>query len=189
MFWTFLCGIAHVSSSVILGFVGIFLGWTLTKVFNIEEIRGGIASWFLLFFGVAYVAYALYNLSKNKTHKHFDATEEGEIYVFEHKHGQSVSSNKRYKVTPWVMFFIFALGPSEPLIPLIIYPAINYTLAEVGFLIFLYTSVTVLTMMTMVALGYFGSRFVNYKGFEKYIELFSGISIVICGFGMVFLEW
>ncbi|WP_366186247.1 hypothetical protein [Flavobacterium ovatum] len=189
LLWTFLCGFAHVLSSVVLGVIGILLGWTVTKVFHIEEIRGGYASWFLLLFGIGYVVYALINLKNNKTHKHFDTSDEGDIYVFEHKHGQSIAGNKRYKVTPWVMFFIFALGPSEPMIPLIIYPAINYTFSEVGMLIFLYTFTTIFTMMFMVLMGFFGSRFINYKGFEKYIELFSGISIIVCGFGMVFLEW
>ncbi len=108
LFWTSLCGIAHVLSSVLLGVIGIFLGWSIKQTFHIEEIRGGFAAWMLLGFGILYLLYAVYNLNKNKVHKHFDTSDEGEIYVFEHQHGQNITSNKKYKVTPWVMFFIFA---------------------------------------------------------------------------------
>lgn len=187
--WTSLCGFAHVLSSVLLGIVGIFLGWTLAKTFDIESVRGGFASWMLFLFGLGYVIYALYNMNKNKIHKHFDTSEEGEIYVFEHQHGQTVTPNQRFKVTPWVMFFIFASGPSEPMIPLIIYPAIDYSLTEVGMLIIVYTLATVLTMLTMVLVGFYGANSINYKGFEKFIELISGSIILICGFGMIWLGW
>lgn len=187
--WTSLCGFAHVLSSVVLGLLGILLGWTLSKTFDIESIRGGFASWMLFLFGVGYVLYALYNLNKNKIHKHFDTSDEGEIYVFEHKHGQTIAPNQRYKVTPWVMFFIFASGPSEPMIPLIIYPAIDYSLVEVGILIVVYILATVLTMLIMVLIGFYGTNSINYKGFEKYIELISGSIILICGFGMIWLGW
>ena len=187
--WTSLCGLAHVLSSVVLGLIGIVLGWTLSKTFDIESVRGGFAAWMLFLFGLGYVCFALYNLRKNKIHKHFDTSDEGEIYVFEHQHGQTVAPNQRYKLTPCVLFFIFGSGPSEPMIPLIIYPAIDYSLLEVGVLIAVYTLATVLTMLTMVLVGFYSTNAINYKGFEKYIELISGAIILICGFGMIFLEW
>lgn len=189
LLWTSLCGIAHVLSSVLLGFFGIFLGWSIKQTFHIEAIRGGFAAWTLLGFGIAYLIYALYNLNKNKVHKHFDASEEGEIYVFEHQHGQNIQPNKKYKVTPWVLFFIFALGPSEPMIPLIIYPSINHTLTEVWILIAFYTFATVTTMLAMVLIGYYGAQFFDFKNYEKYLETLSASIIIICGIGMVFLEW
>lgn len=187
--WTSLCGLAHVLSSVVLGVLGILLGVTVSKLFHIETIRGGFAAWLLLIFGVTYIFYAFYKLKKNKIHKHFNVSGEGDIFVFEHKHGQSVLPKKNYKVTPWVMLFIFALGPSEPLIPLIIYPYINYSIVEMGILITLYTFSTVIMMLSLVLLGFYGSRFINYPGLEKYIDVISGFAITICGIGMVFLEW
>jgi sulfite exporter TauE/SafE len=189
LFWTALCGIAHVLSSVILGILGIFLGWSIKKTFHIESIRGGFAAWMLLSFGILYLLYALYNLNKNKIHKHFDASEDGEIFVFEHQHKQNTRPNKRYKVTPWVLFFIFASGPSEPMIPLIIYPSINYSLNKVGILIGFYTFSTVLTMLAMVVVGYYSAHIFTFKNYEKYLETISAAIIVICGIGMVFLEW
>jgi hypothetical protein len=37
LFWTSLCGIAHVLSSAVLGVFGIFLGWSIKKTFHIEN--------------------------------------------------------------------------------------------------------------------------------------------------------
>ncbi|WP_289040626.1 hypothetical protein [uncultured Zobellia sp.] len=189
LLWTSLCGFAHVLSSALIGTLAIFFGWTISKVFHIDAIRGDFAASLLLLFGIGYIIYALIKLRKNKLHKHFNVTEEGDIYVYEHRDGQSVLPSDNYKVTPLAMFFIFALGPSEPLIPLIIYPSVNYSISEIAILICLYTLSTVFIMLAIVLLGYFGSRTLNFKGFEKYIDLFSGVSITICGIGMVFLEW
>ena len=60
---------------------------------------------------------------QNDPHKHFDMYEDGSIYVYEHKHGETVNTKERHKVTPWVMFIIFLLGPCEPMIPLMYFPA------------------------------------------------------------------
>jgi nickel/cobalt exporter len=42
--FTVLCGLGHVGSSVILGFIGIALGIGLTKLVFIESVRGSIVS-------------------------------------------------------------------------------------------------------------------------------------------------
>ena len=45
---TFLCGIGHITSSVLIGFVGIFFGIEVMKLKALESFRGNIAGWFLL---------------------------------------------------------------------------------------------------------------------------------------------
>jgi sulfite exporter TauE/SafE len=51
---TLLCGIGHVLSSVVLGFIGIALGMAVFKLEAIETFRGDIAAWMLIAFGFAY---------------------------------------------------------------------------------------------------------------------------------------
>jgi sulfite exporter TauE/SafE len=51
---TFFCGIGHVLSSVALGFVGIAFGIALHKLELIESVRGDIAAWILIVFGLLY---------------------------------------------------------------------------------------------------------------------------------------
>lgn len=187
--WTILCGSGHVFSSVLLGLGGAALGWSFAQLNWFENIRGGIAGWIMLFFGLAYGCWGLYQASKNIAHKHFDFDEADNLYVFEHKHGEAVLPKERHKVTPWVLFIIFVLGPCEPMIPLLYFPAAKNSWFGMVVLIIIYTLVTLLTMLLMVIIGYFGFDFFKVAKMEKYVHALGGFTIFICGAGMVFLSW
>ncbi|MES2430138.1 MAG: hypothetical protein V4556_04320 [Bacteroidota bacterium] len=187
--WTIACGCGHVWSSVLLGLGGAAIGWGLSKVNWIENVRGGIAGWIMLFFGLFYGIWGLFRAYKNKPHKHFDLEDDGDIYVYEHRHGEAVAPKERHKVTPWVMFIIFLLGPCEPMIPLLYFPAAQNSWAGMLLLIFIYTFFTLLTMLTMVLLGYYGIAFVKTEKMERYIHAIGGLTLFICGTGMVFMGW
>ena len=187
--WTIICGCGHVWSSVLLGLGGAAIGWSLSKVSWMENIRGGIAGWVMLGFGFIYGIWGLYRAYKNNPHKHFDLQDDGSIYVYQHKHGEAVAPQDRHKLTPWVMFIIFILGPCEPMIPLLYFPAAKNSWAGMVLLIIVYTVVTLLTMVTMVILGYFGIAFVQTKKLERYVHALGGLTIFMCGAGMLFLGW
>lgn len=187
--WTIICGCGHVWSSVLLGLGGAAIGWSLSKISWMENVRGGIAGWVMLVFGFVYGIWGLYRAYKNNPHKHFDLQEDGAIYVYEHKHGAAVASQDRHKVTPWVMFIIFILGPCEPMIPLLYFPAAKKSWGGMVTLITIYTTVTLLTMVTMVVLGYIGIAFVKTEKLERYVHAMGGLTIFICGAGMLFLGW
>ena len=189
LMWVIICGCGHVWSSVLLGLGGAAIGWSLNKVKWLENVRGGIAGWALLVFGLVYGIWGLYKAYKNNPHKHFDTYEDGSIYVYEHKHGQEVQPAERHKVTPWVMFIIFLLGPCEPMIPLLFYPAAKSSWHGMLILIIVYTFFTLLTMVTMVVLGYFGLAFLKTEKLERYMHALGGLTLFVCGVGMVFLEW
>jgi sulfite exporter TauE/SafE len=189
MLWTIVCGCGHVWSSVALGLGGAAIGWSLSKVSWLENVRGGIAGWVLLSFGLVYGIWGLIRAYQNKKHKHFDAYEDGSIYVYEHKHGSAVQPKERYKVTPWVMFLIFLLGPCEPMIPLLYFPAAKNSWYGMVVLIAVYTFFTLLTMIVMVILGYYGISFLKTEKLERYMHALGGLTIFICGAGMVFMGW
>ena len=44
---TTLCGVGHVLSSVVLGFVGIALGVAVSRLEGFEAVRGDLAAWML----------------------------------------------------------------------------------------------------------------------------------------------
>lgn len=189
IFWVLACGAAHVGSSVALGLGGAAIGWNMQKLSWIENFRGGLAAWALLFFGIVYTLWSIYRLSQQRQHKHFDVGNAGELYVFEHQHGVAILPTERYRVTPWVLFIIFLLGPCEPMIPLLFYPAVHHAVAPMLLLIAVYSVCTLLTMLTMVLLGYYSMVFVKTAFLEKYMHLLGGLSLVMCGVGMVFLGW
>jgi sulfite exporter TauE/SafE len=187
--WTIVCGCGHVWSSVLLGLGGAALGWSVAKISWFESVRGGIASWALLGFGLIYSVWGLIRAYQNRPHKHFDLQDNGELYVFEHKHDQIVSPQNRYKVTPWVMFLIFLLGPCEPMIPLLYFPAAQQSWSGMLLLIGTYTVFTLATMTSLVLLGYYGISLLKTEQLERYMHALAGLTITICGAGMVFLEW
>jgi len=187
--WTVVCGSGHVFSSVLLGLGGATLGWSLSKLGWLESVRGGVAGWFMMLFGIVYGSWGLYQAFRNIAHKHFDVEGENELYVYEHSHGTATTPKERYKVTPWVMFIIFILGPCEPMIPLLYFPAAKNSWVGMGILISVYTIVTLATMLTMVLLGYFGIGYIKPGKLERYAHALGGMTIFICGLGMVFLEW
>lgn len=54
LFISFLCGLGHVLSSVVIGLVGIALGIAIFRLEGIETFRGSLAAWLLIGFGLAY---------------------------------------------------------------------------------------------------------------------------------------
>jgi len=187
--WTLLCGVAHVGSSVVLGLLGIALGWSLSKISGLETIRGGLAGWALLVFGLLYTIWGVKRAWGNRVHKHFDVYDGGDIYVYEHKHGQIVYPQERTKVTPWIMLIIFGLGPCEPMIPLLTYPSVQHSTYGMVMLIMCFTLFTLLTMTGMVLLGYYGFSMLKTSWLERYVHALGGLTILVCGIGMVYLGW
>jgi sulfite exporter TauE/SafE len=186
--WTITCGMGHVLSSVALGLGGAAIGWSLSKVSWMENIRGGIAGWVMLSFGILYTLWGIYRLYKHKPHKHFDLENDGSLYVHEHNHG-AIAPQEKHKVTPWVMFIIFVLGPCEPMIPLLYYPAAQNSFSGMLLLIVVYTMVTLATMLSLVLLGYFGIAFAGTQKIERYVHVLGGTTILICGAGMLWMGW
>jgi hypothetical protein len=174
---------------VLLGLGGAAIGWSISKVHWLEALRGGIAAWLLLCFGLVYSVWGLIRVRKDKQHKHFDVYEDGSVYVYEHQHGQTVMPGERHKVTPWVMFLIFFLGPCEPMIPLLYFPAAKSSWSVMIVLIMVYTICTLCTMLVMVFLGHYGLGLLKVGKMERYMHPLGGLSIVACGLGMLILGW
>lgn len=188
IFLTVVCGLGHVLSSVLLGSIGLLLGWQLAKLNWFQDYRGLVSSWGLLTFGLIYLCWGFYQAYRNKPHKHFDVMGD-EVYVYEHKHGDAVYPQKRVKVTPLVLFAIFVMGPSEPIIPLLFYSGTQHSFTEIIILVTVFTLFTVLTMLTMVLIGTYGFSYFNTDKLERYVHVIGGLVVSCCGFGMVFWGW
>lgn len=185
--WTLLCGCGHVWSSVLLALGGAAIGWSLSSMQWLEGVRGSIAGWVLLLFGLVYTVWGFVKVEKK--HKHFDVYDDGSVYVYEHNHSAAVAPKERYAVTPWVMFLIFVLGPCEPMIPLLYVPAAKASWWSLALLIGVYTIFTLACMLVMVLLGYHGLNYARFQKMEPYVPVLSGLAIFICGAGMVFFSW
>ena len=126
---TAFCGVGHVLSSVVLGFVGISLGVAVQRLQFIEARRGELASWLLIGFGLAYAAWAVYRTLRSKKHHHPHAHESGDAHSHTHSHTREhlhPHNVDRRAVTVWTLFIIFVFGPCEPLIPVLMVPAFEH---------------------------------------------------------------
>jgi sulfite exporter TauE/SafE len=188
---TFLCGLGHIAGSVALGLAGIALGIAVTHLEYIESFRGDLAAWGLMAFGAAYMAWGIRRAVRNRPHTHIH-THEGELqheHLHTHHHGHLHVHDEEGKrpLTPWLLFVIFVFGPCEPLIPLLMYPASQESMAGVASVAIVFGVVTVATMMAIVLAATFGFSFVPMKKAERYAHAFAGATILMCGLAIRFL--
>ena len=187
---TFFCGIGHVASSVLLGFVGISLGLALDNLVAFESLRGSLAAWSLIAFGLLYFIWGLRRAAKGKSHTHSHRHEDGLAHKHIHSHTEGhvhLHSDGDSNITPWILFAIFVLGPCEPLIPILMYPAVKGTLAGVVWVSLVFGAVTVFTMCAIVLAAAFGASFIRLGRFERYSHSMAGATICMSGLAISFL--
>ncbi|NJO92126.1 MAG: hypothetical protein HC831_26495 [Chloroflexia bacterium] len=187
---TVFCGLGHVLSSVILGFLGIN-NWvfSVVKLEIFESIRGNIAAWLLIVFGFVYLIWGIRYMIRNKTHLHFHSTEQTPLIKNNHKSDDSRLSGLANKknLTPWVLFIIFFLGPCEPLIPILMYPAVQESKIGLLFVIVIFTITTIATMLAIVLILSYGFRVSGFKKIERYSHALAGFAILFCGLSIEFM--
>jgi hypothetical protein len=190
---TVLCGLGHVLSSVLLGFIGIALSYGVSELTDFEARRGNWAAWAFTVFGLLYMLWGFYRAYKNKPHKHVHIHSDGIVHEHTHEHVQEHdhihAKEKMTNITPWVLFIIFVLGPCEPLIPTIIYPAIQErgSIAEAVIVSIVFMIVTIITMVAMVLLLQKGIKMVHLKKMERYTHAIAGAMLLLSGIGILFL--
>ena len=190
MFVTFFCGLGHVLSSVVLGFAGIIAGISLSKLQFLESFRGNIAAWLLIAFGLIYMLISIRSLYRKKRHVHQHQHADGTVHEHNHNHfsGHShVHISDRKNLTPWILFLIFILGPCEPLIPLVMYPAAENNMHGVILVSLLFSVVTIATMMSVVLAFRLGLSHINLKPVERYVSIIAGGTIFVSGLAIQLL--
>jgi sulfite exporter TauE/SafE len=187
---TFLCGLGHVLSSVVLGLIGILVGISVNKLVNVESFRGNIAAWLFIAFGLVYTVISIRKIIRNKPHTHTHLHFGGEHHTHEHSHTDNhthIHDNEVVKTTPWILFLIFVFGPCEPLIPLLMYPAAQNNITGVILVSVLFSVVTIATMMSVVLVFRLGLSRINLKPVEKYMHVIAGSMILFSGLAIQFL--
>ena len=190
MLITFLCGLGHVLSSVIVGFIGIGAGISLSKLEFFESFRGNIAAWLLIAFGLVYMLISLRSLYRKKKHLHAHHHTDGTDHEHEHGHfsGHShIHLEDKKNMTPWILFLIFVLGPCEPLIPIVMYPAAENNIHGVIIVSLLFSVVTIATMMSVVLSFRLGLSRINLRPLERYVNVIAGATILASGLAIQFL--
>ncbi|MCP4805265.1 MAG: hypothetical protein GY913_02775 [Proteobacteria bacterium] len=153
---TALCGLGHVIGSILLGFIGIGAGVALGELEFIEGIRGSLAAWGLIGFGLVYMAWSWSRLRRGHHHP-------------------------AHSMTFWSIFIVFALGPCEPLIPLLMAPAFEHSWGLVAGVAGVFAAVTIGTMVSLACVGFLGLSVAPMKGLERYANVLAGGAIAASG--------
>ena len=189
LFVSFLCGLGHVLSSIVLGLVGVSLGIAVFRLESIEAFRGGVAAWLLIGFGFTYFVWGLHRAIRNKPHKHLHYHPEGEEHKHSHTHDSRhshIHDKDRPSLTPWILFTIFVFGPCEPLIPMIMYPAAKHSFTGVVLVALAFGLTTVLTMLAIITLSSWGVGFLKLGKLERYVHALAGAMIFVSGISVQF---
>lgn len=187
---TLACGVGHVGSSVLLGAIGIALGIAVTKLEVIESFRGTIAAWALIAFGLVYFLWGLRKALRNQPHRHVHAHQNGITHSHAHTHHEEhvhIHEKKDVNITPWILFTIFVLGPCEPLIPLLMYPAAKNSIVGVAVVAGVFGIVTIGTMLSVVVAFSLGIHLVPTQKLERFSHALAGAAIFVSGMAIQFL--
>ena len=211
---SFLAGLGHILSSVVLGFLGIALGIAVSKLEGVESTRGAIAAWLLIGLGLAYFIWGMRRAWRGKTHSHAHVHDHDEarahphgpdlgghdpehehVHQHAHAHTHELAEHahphgeipQKVNITPWVLFTIFVFGPCEPLIPLVMYPAARHSTAGVVLVAAAFGFVTIATMLIIITAASWGASFVRLGRLERYSHALAGLMILISGLAVQFL--
>jgi nickel/cobalt exporter len=190
VFWTTLCGLGHVSSSVLFALVGVLLGYGLERVQYIEEWRGNLAAWAMIAFGAVYLAWGLNRIARSREHSHahlHDTSSHTHAHSHVAAHAHPHGETEGFRITPWVLFTIFIFGPCEPMIPLVMYPAAQHSWTDVWLVVGVFSLLTVGTMLVVVVLAVKGLSLLPTRQLERYNHAVAGGTILLAGCAIQFL--
>jgi ABC-type nickel/cobalt efflux system permease component RcnA len=193
---TAFCGLGHVASSVVIGAIGIILGIGISKMEGIESVRGNWAAWAFLVFGIGYLLWAIWRIKSKKphvhthehgsivhNHEHFHEHAAVDTPVVPHTHGHE---KQKTNLTPWILFLIFVLGPCEPLIPVLMYPAAQASIKGLIAVAVVFALSTILTMVGVVVAVNYSVSFIKVGKLEKYTHAIAGATVTLSG-GLILL--
>ena len=193
---TAMCGLGHVAGSVVLGIVGLILGTYIGRLEWIESIRGDMAAWSLIAFGAGYIVWAMMrsegqsSLKPSGKHARLDDPS---------VHSNEASSAMAGKVAsprrpiPWlqcILLYLFVLGPCEPLIPLLMYPAASadafaQKLINLAAVLVTFGAATIATMTVCVAAASLPIA-KRFRPSPRAMHLLCGTTILTCG---LLIQW
>ncbi len=190
VFWTTLCGVGHVASSVLLALAGVVFGYGLERVQFIEEIRGNVAAWAMIAFGAVYLVWGLKKAFRGGSHAHAH-THGGRDHAHAHSHGGAHAhphgETEGFRLTPWILFTVFVFGPCEPMIPLVMYPGTQGNWADVWIVVGTFSALTIGAMLAVVLVTLKGVSLLPTRALERFSHAVAGGTILAAGCAIQFL--
>jgi nickel/cobalt exporter len=178
---TAVCGLGHVSVSVLLGLVSVGLGLELLQIVGrrLESMAGFV----LIAFGVVYGLWGLHRAVQARWHGH------GHGHM--HWHGGSGHDHTHthhVRLTPWMLFLVFCADPCVAVIPLMFAAAPlgwGTTLAVVAS----YEIATIATMVLLVLPARAAAATIRGMWIDRFGDALAGVVIAGVGLAVMSLGW
>lgn len=168
----FLCGLGHVTVSVLLGLLALAFGTQLFR--SLGERMVSVAGLLLIGFGVAYAVWGLRGAFVHRIHGH-------RHHHYDHVHDPS-------RISTWSLFLIYCADPCVAVIP-ILFAAAPLSAAETITIVVAYEVATIGAMVALVALAHSGAQLFKGKWIERYGDTAAGALIVATGILVAVLDW
>ena len=113
---TALCGLGHVTASVVLGLLALLFGLELLQAFGhrLESLSGLL----LIGFGVAYGGWGVHRTIASRAHRHAHAHGHAHVHLIAHQ-PPATSPQAHRPLTAWSLFLLFSADPCVAVIPLL----------------------------------------------------------------------
>jgi len=184
----FICGLGHVTVSVLLGLLALMFGAQLFQ--SLGERMVSIAGLLLIGFGVAYTVWGLRGVFAPRLHSHHHGGDD-----HDHHHGHGHHHHRHYdhvhdpsRVTTWSLFLIYCADPCVAVIP-ILFAAAPLSAAETISIVVAYEIATVGAMVLLVALAHSGAQMFKGNWIERFGDSAAGALIVATGVLVAVLDW
>ena len=120
---------------------------------------------------------------KNRPHSHIHVENDGTYRTHtHHHHGEHVHvQEKKRSLTPWILFLVFVLGPCEPLIPLLMFPAAQESISGLWIVTAVFGFTTIGTMLSVVMVSLWGINFLPLGKLERFTHALAGFAIFASG--------
>lgn len=167
-----LCGLGHVTVSVLLGLLALMFGAQLFE--SLGERMVSVAGLLLIGFGVAYAVWGLRGAFAHRLHGHHH-------HHYDHVHDPS-------RATIGSLFLIYCADPCVAVIP-ILFAAAPLSAGETISIVVAYEVATVGAMVGLVALAHSGAKLFQGRWIERYGDSIAGALIVATGLTVAIMGW
>jgi hypothetical protein len=126
---------------------------------------------------------------RRRPHSHLHVHGNGTLHAHTHAHqGEHAHVHQRSgSLTAWVLFVVFVLGPCEPLIPLLMYPAAGMGPWALVWIAGVSSLVTLATMAGVVLAASAGLALAPLGRLERHVHATAGATIALCGLAILLL--
>lgn len=199
---TFLCGLGHLLSSILIAFAGVAIGASVGEVEAVNDSLVGISKWVFFIFSLAYFIYGLKFAFAKKSLEESDIdSSEQSCCTVENVHHSDEHSDSFFcracghthraahlhsadGINFWVLFFVFVFGPCEVLVPMVMYPASRFDWFGVAAVSGTFAFSTIAAMLAMVVSIYYGFKIINFDKIQRWGYLLTGVILLLCSIFM-----